>query len=161
LTTPLRFNSLGNRGIHTDACKGGNRHLNAFLWTRQFLSIQQTDSDLLLNLSGLLVTPVHILGSEMGAAKCDTTQDHDHHQVIGIHHDLPFAISISASPASGGPDCQHRGAVPSRMIRPCNLKAERILEAVSTLSYALDGMPMLLGFGPIEATTPVGGGSVR
>jgi hypothetical protein len=113
LATPRPFNSPGNRGIHTDAYKVDNRYHNAFLWTRQFISIQQTDSEFPFNLSGLLVTPVHISGSEISTAKCDTAKDHDHHQVICANHDPPYAISISAITASGrrGSPAPERSAI--------------------------------------------------
>jgi hypothetical protein len=138
LVMPRRFNSLGNLGIHADAYKVDNRYHSAFLWTRQFISIQQTDSEPLFNLSGLLVTPVHILSSEISATKCDTAEDHDYHQVICANHDPPYA-QYPLSPASAGVDRQYQGAVPSRMTRPSSFKLRHLaLSATSTGDRTID-----------------------
>jgi hypothetical protein len=55
-----------------------------------FGSVHETNTSFLFSFSGLTVTPVPVLGSEIGAAKSKAAEDHDHHQVILIHYDPPF-----------------------------------------------------------------------
>jgi hypothetical protein len=156
LATPRRFNSLGNRGIHTDAYKVDNRCYNAFLWTRQFISIQQTYSEFPFNLSGLLVTPVQISGSEISTAKCDTAKDHGHHQIICVNHDPPDAISISAITGSGrrGAPAPERSAISDDSLLQFQGGAET--EPIEPSSCTLNGTPTLLDFRVIQAATLIG-----
>jgi hypothetical protein len=98
----------------------------------------------------------HKLATEIGAAKYDTAQDHDHHQVIDIHHDPPLAISISAIRALAGLDRQYRSAVPSGLIRPCNLKAERKRKPFQPLLLRVKARVRYWALGVVQATTLTG-----
>jgi hypothetical protein len=65
-------------------------NFRAFRRLRLVDLILETRSVFPSGFSDSALTPIPVLGSEIGAAKCKTAKDHGHHQVIFVHYDPPF-----------------------------------------------------------------------